>query len=388
MAFLLSQTIRDVIIRNSTLDQSAQDILREKETGAPAKNELVNHTIHGITPNGNYFFCTLVYKKEVLLAEYKENTILNLIDAYATTKDYDEQLKLKCEIHNACKEQIEGISLLFSDSEKTYGFVTGHRVKVVQEFEKEPLELDANGLFSNSGYKNLNKYFIFILDHEGKDADEAIKGYLQGDKTDDPINTEVIHAIKYIHTREKPLEDMRWYLSTACNEIQDAGIKTQVQAVYDNLQLLNNDENEEIKYQATVLTLQLLHSQDKEKRKQLLADYTKLASDLYGSKIPALMVVGISLFVLGASLLAFSIITSPAIPVYLIVGSFCTLGGLICAIAGKNNFYSNKNKEKRSTANTLFHLKENEHINNLSEDLIPHEIKDPNKDSTERTWVV
>lgn len=383
MAFLFSKTVRD-IIRNRNLFQSIQDKLQQKKRGNTAHQELPNLTIHGITPNGTYFFCNLVYQKD--LTERKKISIFNLIDAYANTEDHTERVRLKSQIKEACGEQIEGIALLFSNSGGTYGFVTGNRVKVAQWRDKGPLELDDDELFSDPDHqlKLSFQYFVFILENEREYTPELIKHYIQGNEEDDSINTDVINAIKYINTHEKPLEDMNWYLKTACAEIQNPAVQQQVKAVYDALQLLSYDDRE-IKYKATVLTLQLLHSQDNEKRRQLLTDYSELASNLYGSKMPTLMVVGISLFLLAASFLAVSILTSPVIPLSLIIigSSLNMLTGLICVIVGKNEFYNDEAQQKRSTANTFFNLKEN--LNNIPEDLIPRKIMDPVENSGERS---
>ena len=375
MAFLFSKTVRD-IIRNRTMPQSIQDKIQQKKRGKTAPQELPNCPIHGITPNGTYFFCNLVYQKD--LTEPKKNSILNLIDAYANTEDHAMRVRLKCQIKEACGEQTEGIALLFSNSSETYGFVTGNRVKVARWRDEGPLELDADELFSesNSQLRLSFQYFVFILENEGEYTPELIKQYVQGHEDDDDINTEVINAIKFIGIHEKPLEDMSRYLKTAYAAIQDSALQQQVKSVYDALQLLSHGDRE-IKYKATVLTLELLHSQDKEKRQQLLADYTKLASTLYGSKIPTQMIVGISLFLLGASFLTLSILISPAIPLYLIIlNSLLMLGGLICGIIGKNKFFNDEAKQKRSRANTFFRLKEN--LNNIpNEDIIPRKINDP-----------
>lgn len=379
MAFLFSKTVCD-IIRNRNLTQSLWEKIQQKKRGSTAPQELPNLAIHGITPNGTYFFCNLVYQKD--LTERKKISIFNLIDAYANTEDHAKRVRLKSQIKEACGEQIEGIALLFSNSSGTYGFVTGNRVKVARWRDAGPLELDADELFSDSTRElRLSfQYYVFILENEEKYTPELIEQYFQGNEIDDDINTDVINAIKYINTLEKPLEDMSWYLKTAYAAIQDLALQQQVKSVYDALQLLSHDD--EIKYKATVLTLQLLHPQDKEKRKQLLADYTKLASTLYGSKIPTQMIVGISLFLLGASFLTLSILTSPAIPLYLIIldSGFLMIGGLICGIVGKNEFFNDEAKQKRSTANTFFNLKEN--LNNIpDEDLIHRKINDPSNNS-------
>ncbi len=382
MAFIFSKTVRDVV-RNRNLFQSIQDKIHQKKRGKTAPPELPNLAIHGITFNGTYFFCTLIYQKD--LSERKKITIFNLIDAYANTEEHAERIKLKAQIQKACGEQVESIALLFSNSSETYGFVTGNRVKVARWRDKGPLELDADELFSDSErHLSLSfQYFVFILENEKKYTPELIKQYFQSNEVDDNINTDVINAIKCINILEKPLEDMSWYLKTAYAAIQDSALQQQVKSVYDAIQLLSYNDRE-IKYKATVLTLQLLHSQDNEKRKQLLIDYTELATKLYGSKIPTLMIAGISIFLLAATFLTLCILTSPAIPLYLIIidSTFSMLIGLITGIEGKNKFYSDEAKQKRSTANTFFNLKEN--LNNIPDDLIPQKINDPNNYSGER----
>lgn len=379
MAFIFSKTVRD-IVRYRKRFQSIQDKIQQKKRGNIAPQELPNLAIHGVTCNGTYFFCNLVYQKN--LSERKKITIFKLIEAYANTEEHAERVKLKAQIKESCGEQVEGIALLFSNAGGAYGFVTGNRIKVARWRDKGPLELDADELFFDSERKSkLNfQYYVFILENEEEYVPELINQYFQGNEADDCINTDVINAIKHIHIPENPLEDMSWYLKTAYAAIQDSALQQQVKLVYDALQLLSYDDT----YKATVLTLQLLHSQDAEKRKQLLADYTKFASNLYGSKIPTLMIVGISLFLLGASFLILSILTAPAIPLYLIIlnSSFLMIGGLICGIVGKNQFFNDEAKKKRSTANTLFNLKEN--LNNISEDLIPQKINDPSENSGER----
>jgi hypothetical protein len=346
MAFLLSQTTGNI------------------------KKSTSNLALHGITPNGTYFFCNLVYQKGVT----NKVSILNLIDAYATTKDQDERLKLKSDIEKVCETKVEGIALLFSNSEETYGFVTGNRIKVAQQSDTQPLQLDAHGLFSDLKHKlKLNEYFVFILKEERDDALELIKHYSS--------NMDNIDAINYVNTKENPFEDMTWYLNTAYKHIINPILREQVKVAYDALQSL---KQEEIKYQATVLILQLLHSQAGEKRQQLLTDYTKFASHLYGSKIPVLMAVGIGLLLLGITFLLLPILV-PTIPLSLAatVSSIGLMIGTICAKEGKERFYSTKNKEKHSIANTLFHLKE--HLNNIPpESLISQKINDPNADSNAR----
>lgn len=372
MAFLFSNTVRDIIRDRCGIKQLSHDRFQNKKRGNTAPQELSNLPIHGITPNGTYFFCTLVYQKD--LTERKKISIFNLIDAYANTEDHVERVRLKSQIKEACGAQIEGIALLFSNSSGTYGFVTGNRVKVARWRDEEPLELDADELFSDSERQlELSfQYFVFILESEEQYTFELIREYIQGDEKNDIINTDVINAIKCINTHDQLHEDMSLYLKTACDVIENPAIRQQVKAVYDALQLLGY-EDRDIKYKATVLTLQLLHSQDNEKRRQLLTDYTELASKLYGSKIPILMIGGICIFLLGASLLTLVLLTSPAIPLLMIIGSsFNLLTGLICGIIGKNEFYSDKAQQKRSTANTFFNLKEN--LNNMPEDLIPREL--------------
>lgn len=372
MAFLFSETVHDVI-RNRNLYQMLQDKIQQKKRGNHAPQELPNLPLHGITPNGTYFFCNLVYQKD--LNERKKITIFNLIDAYANTEDQAERVRLKYQIKEACGEQVEGIALLFSNSSETFGFVTGNRVQVARWQDAGPLELDADELFSDlEGNLKLSfGYFVFILENEADYSPELISQYIQGDENDDNINTEVINAIKHVTILENSFEDMSLYLKTAYAAIQNPLIQEQVKAVYQALQLLSYKERE-IHYKATVLTLQLLHSQDIEKRKQLLTDYTKLASKLYGSQIPSLMLVGIGLFLLATSLLVFSILTTPA-PLMIIGTGFSMIMGLICAIEEGNEFYSDEAKQKRSTANTLFDLKKN--LDNISEDLIPRKISVP-----------
>lgn len=361
MAFIFSNTVRDVV-RDRNLSRSIQD-------------KTQHLAIHGITFNGTYFFCNLVYQKN--LPERKNISIFKLIEAYANTEEHAERVKLKAQIKEACGDQVEGIALLFSNAGGTYGFVTGKRVKVARWRDIGPLELDADELFSDPERQlNLSfKYRVFILEKEEEYVPELINQYIQDNEKGGCINTDVINAINYIGTSEKPLEDMSRYLHTAYVEIKDSVLRQQVKKVYDALQLLDDDR--EIKYKVTVLTLQLLSSQDAEKRKQLLADYTKLASSLYGSKIPTKMIVGISLFLLGVSFLTFSILTAHDIPLCLIIinTGVLIIGGLICGIDGKNEFFNDEAKQKRNTAKTFFNLKEN--LNNISDDLIPQNIRDP-----------
>lgn len=377
MTFLFSKTVRD-IVRSRSLFQSIEDQLQQKKRGDTAPPELPNLALHGMTPNGTYFFCNLVYQKD--LTERKKITIFHLIDAYAHAEEHAERVSLKSQIKEACGEQVEGIALLFSNASETYGFVTGNRVKVARWRDTGPLELDADELFSDSHQLGFNFcYFVFILENERAYTPELIRQYVQGDEQNDSINTDVINAIKCINTLEKRLEDMSRYLKTAYTAIQNAALQQHVKAVYDALQLLSDYDDKEIKFKATALTLQLLHSQDNEKRKQLLADYSELASELYGSKIPTLMIVGISLFLLGASFLVISVLTSPVIiPSYFILmasgSSLTLLIGLICGIEGQEEFYSGEAKQKRCIANTFFNLKDN--LNTIPEDLIPRKMSD------------
>ncbi|PJD95830.1 MAG: hypothetical protein CK426_06725 [Legionella sp.] len=374
MAFIFSKTVRDMV-RNRSLFQSTLDKIQRKERGDNAPKELPNLSLHGITSNGTYFFCNLVYQKN--LTERKKITLFNLIEAYATTEEHAERVKLKAQIKEACGEQVEGMSLLFSNARKTYGFVTGNRVKVARHSDKKLLELDADELFSDLKWP-LFQYSVFILDNEEECASELISEYMQGNECDDKINTDVINAIKRIKTGNNFHEDMNEYLKTAAAAIKNPVLQQQVKAVFDALQLLSY-EDREIKYEATVLTLQLLHSQNDEKRQQLLTDYTKLASTLYGSKIPTQMIAGMSLYLLGASLLTLGILTCPVIPLSVVVLSAAVLmiagaiGVMVEGIDGKNNFFDDKAQQRRSTANTFFNLKE--HVNNtLDEDLIPQKL--------------
>ena len=128
-----TQTVRDVV-RNRNLFQSIQDKIHQKKRGKTAPPELPNLAIHGITFNGTYFFCTLIYQKD--LSERKKITIFNLIDAYANTEEHAERIKLKAQIQKACGEQVESIALLFSNSSERYGFVTGNKVKVARWRDK------------------------------------------------------------------------------------------------------------------------------------------------------------------------------------------------------------------------------------------------------------
>lgn len=238
------------------------------------------------------------------------------------------------------------------------------------------MELDKNGLFSDAKLKlRLSfQYFIFILKDESIYKPKYITEYIQGDEFNDTINTVVIDAIKYIKVHEKQYLDMDRYLKTAYAQIKNSDLKTHVKNVYEALQLLTN-EHKEIKYEATVLTLQLLHCNDNKQRKQLLTEYTNLASKLHGSRIPKLMCVGICMFLLSATLLTIGLLTGPTLPVSLIILAVgVMLTGIITGIVGKNRFYSDEAKQKRTVANTFFALRDD--FDNVSENLIHSKIND------------
>ncbi len=373
MAFIFTTATRDVV-RNRTLDQSVRDRIEAKARGANAPAELPDSVTQGITPNGTYFFCNIIFQKDRTdRARRDRMSILSLIDAYAETQDPAEQVRLKNEIKAACGTQTEGIALLFLNSRGAYGFVTGSRVRVAAWGGLGPLDLDDNELFSVDHNGVPLHYYSFVLTDETDRVSQAVADYVSGDEIDDAIDTGVINAIKPMMNRPASLEQMSRYLENAYAKIQNPILREPTKAVYDALRLLTS--NEEMKFKATVLTLQLLHSGNDDKRKQLLRECTELASTLYGSKVPSLMLVGVGLFLLSASLLLVSILIIPVIPLYIVTG-FGVLTGLVSAIEGGREFYAKEPKQQRNTANTFFSLiKTVNHLpDNQDELLIPRKI--------------
>ncbi len=368
MAFVFSKSISD-IVRDRKWQQQIKDGIKNKQRGKNAPQELPNLAMHGMTSNGTYFFCNLAYKKDLL--ERKKMTLFTLIDEYAKTQDRAKKIQLKAQITEACGEQVEGISLLFSGTEGIYGFVTGQRLKVARLQDEALLALDADEMFAylpdTSGLRlRLGpNYLVFILENESTIISERIKQFIKSNETDDEIDTEVINAIKYINRPEKPDEDINLYLKSVYSSIKDPALKSQALSIYNAIELLDHDKH--LKYEMTALTLQLLHSKNAEEQQQLLSRYTQLTSTLYGSKQPTLIIIGVSAVLLGITLLVLALtLTPPLIPFYLmLVGSAMSiLGGLICTLEGRKDFYNKEAKQRRSTAKTFFNLKES--VDNLS----------------------
>lgn len=378
MALLLSETIKDAV-RNRTTVQSYSDRHQNKERKEVV--EVPNQTLHGITPNGTYFFCSLVYKKDV--TRHNEPHLLKLIDAYANTDDHIKHIRLKNEIRQTCGEDVEGIALLFSTTKenKQYGFVSGKRVQLAQWRGKGPIALDADELFSGSELNT--RFHAFILENDSEDASEHITQYIQGDEQGDTINTDVINAIKYVTAGSAtPETHLTLYLKTICSAIQNAELKQRVEDVYNALEALPLDYCE-TRDKATALTVQLLHSQDNEARKQLLVEYDKLALDLYNSTTLKLMKVGIAMIILSIALLSLVILpASPILTTILGISSAWNLvTGLLCTKIGWDDYKHKNATAERDTANKFFKLTKNIK-ENIPEEIpqdIPEYIKPPEK---------
>lgn len=327
MSFIFTNTISDKV-KGQTHEQSS-------------------HSIHGMTPNGNYFFFNLVYNKTSPRSEISILKLLKLIDTYAETIKHQERVDLKKQIIQAYSGQVDGIALLFSSASETYGFVTGSRVKVARFREESPLEIDADGLFSDSQcYPSLSfGHFVFIFENELEyDYSRLIKPYIQ---LEADVQAEKIPkgltAIKYINASQDTVRDLGLYLKNTYNNIQDSTFKHQVQLVESALQLLSISDQLE----ATTLTLQLLHCQEKDKQKKLLAKYTQLAYQLYVSAVPIDMIVGSSLFLLIASFLLIN-------PSLTLSFSLLLIPSFIIALIGGIDFFNDHNKNKRQAAHALF----------------------------------
>lgn len=373
MPFIFQDTIREVIrFRNPC--QSKLDRCKQKQRGKGAPAECFNLSMHGITPNGTYFVCSLVYRDA--LSELEKKSVMALIDAYSITKAYPERIGLKSQIKRTCGEKVEGFALLFQNAGETFGFVTGSRVKIARRIDNGGLiNLDDTELLSCDGWEKssslLGSYLIFLLAKESKDAPRLIEDYMQGDKTDDVINTDVINAIKFAPVSRSPLYDMRKYLKAACAAIKNPQLYEQVTAVCNAIK--NDPIPTDIQRKASVLIIQLLYHQDNEERERLFTEYAELASKLYGDKIPTLMMAGIIMCVIGVCLpiLAFPIFGANITSfLFLGLGAIQLVIGGISAMVGRADFYSDNAKEKRNTANSFFNLKED--IANISEYDLPH----------------
>lgn len=350
MSFVFRSSIRDVI-RDRNLSQRLNDKLKNKPRGKNASGEDPSLTIHGITPNGTYFLCTLVYKTQ--LSERKRMSLFALIDAYANTQDRMQRIQLKSRITKACGDQIEGMAFLFSKSNQSYGFVSGKRICIARVGDVEPYKLEDDELFFAQD-RQLCQFRTFILKNDNVDPTHSVREFLQSDEDDDVIDTNIINAIKYVRTLDRSSEDMQAYLNAISSAIQQTDLGRNLQLLNDLLASNAHRINHEMRDKINLLTVQLLCSKNQTERQQLLIEYASIASQLYGSKRPSQMIVGIGLFLIGIGVLLSSIAASASIipPLLMILMSFVPI------ILGYFEYYNTEAQIKRNMANSLFLFKE------------------------------
>lgn len=391
MVFLFSDNINDNrnhaviqdIVRAHTLTQPSHDrkYNHKIEKQAPAK--LPSLSYQGITANGTYFFCALAYK-ESMTAPQEVRSIFPLIDAYANAKSPEQHTELQSKIKKACGAQIEGIAFVFSDPKKTYGFISGTRIKIADLRDKQVrgksvlYELRPHSICLNSEVtftipeKNvssysrlLNSWHIVTLVKETASANQCVQTYLQSNE----INTDEINAIHCIQGSHQFFdEDMVLYLKKACAEIQDTTLRQQVDNLHSLLNTMISDKDRAIKYKVAALTIQLLHAQNNDERQVLLTEYIQLASELHGSQVPLMMILGLAVLLSGIALLFISV---PTVSPLLVMsgGLLNILGGLWITTKGRATFYSDEAIQKRGFAMTLFSLEKT--FRNISETDMP-----------------
>ncbi|KTD35987.1 hypothetical protein Lnau_0971 [Legionella nautarum] len=349
MPFLFANKIRDCV-RDRNIFQEFQDNLN----GRIPPEELPNYTVSGITTNGTFFLFSMVFKPK---SKQEDNlSFLTLIDKYAQCTDEHARKILKGELEAACGKQVDGLALLMWDKTDRgttwpYGFVSGSRIKV------SDVELDDDGMFnstSDDSQKRLYNPYIFILKNEKSYTEESIQKYLA---PRDNSNREIdpnINAVKRLSFSFQFEKNMDLYLKNMAMQIKNEQLKAKIQAVYAALQKLKY-KDEDIKYRCTCLTIQLLSSDLGPERERLLAEYNMLANQLYGSKFPWVMSLGLAMIALGAACAIFSplpltIIMLGAVPI--------AITGVIAATCGGFSFFSTEAVSKREQANTLFNLKD------------------------------
>lgn len=344
MPFLFANKIKDKL-RDRNIYQVIYD---EQNRKAPLSKELPNYTVSGITTNGTFFLFSMVFNQKS--KQESDLSFLTLIDKYAQCTDENERKLVKENIEAACGTQVDGLALVMYKKKKNdqepvspYGFVTGSRIKLSGP------ELDEDGIFTHS-----TSYYphVFILEKEESYTEESIQKYLASNEDSDIDSN--IHAIKRLDFSFHFEQEMNLYLKNMSEQIKDEELKAKLHAVYAALQKLSY-KDQAIKYRCICLTIQLLSSDLGPERDSLLVEYNALAKELYGSKFPWLMSLGLVMIALGVACAIFSplpltIIMLGAVPI--------AITGLTAAATGGFTFFSAEAVSKRERANTLFNLKE------------------------------
>jgi hypothetical protein len=353
------------------------------DSSAQSSKELTNHTISGITSNGTYFLCTILYKTNPNLHGdgYSENMnkrrlpdIGTLIDQYANTQDKSLRLALQQEIHTKCGADAD-IALILNPNETASGFLIGSRLYIVSFAAKRPIQFDEAGVFAET---EPNSCFIFILAKGYTSTSAEVHNYIQQAQyyhLDDLLpNYNVINAIKHKIDSDR-CRDMKCYLKSACDALAlNPIIQHSITSLYAALNKCPSSQSEQI-CKIISLTLELLEVQDDIIRVRLLNEYHRFAMKLYLTNISWDRVLYTTMILLGLGILISNLIFT--VPHTLIMLSASNLIMAICLFAissllPEETRRLENQQQMRTLAGTLFSLKKV-----IAETAIPNQILAP-----------